>query len=31
MGSQATVRQCLVSAITRQPSDPTTVMKDLAL
>ena len=31
MGSQATARQCLVSSITQQPSDPTMVMKDPAL
>ena len=31
VGSQATARQCLVSAITRQPSNFTTVMRDLTL
>ena len=31
VGSQATARQCLVSTITQQPSDPTMVMKDPAL
>ena len=30
VGSQATARQYLVSAITQQPSDPTAVMKDPA-
>ena len=31
VGSQATARQCLVSAITRQPLNFTTVMRDLTL